>query len=172
MKPRFGDKSSEACEFRCNTGRKNVVRCFRSRQSGFAFLFLLAIFMLQCKKDETEVKKSILVAGVPVEVEISDSPEERAKGLMFREKLNWNEGMLFIFEKEDTLSFWMQNTSIPLSIAFIDKEGVIIDIQVMRPFDLMVHKSKGSALYALEMNRGWFELNGIEIGAKVFIRLN
>ena len=91
---------------------------------------------------------------------------------MLREKLGWNEGMLFVFEKEDTLSFWMHKTSIPLSIAFMSSEGTIIDIQDMKPFDESTYRSRGVALYALEMNIGWFEVNGVEVGDKAFIEFD
>lgn len=139
---------------------------------GWVSFFLLFALTLRCGSKEGREKKIISVGGLSVTVEVSDSPEERVRGLMYREKLNWNEGMLFVFEREDTLSFWMRNTPIPLSIAFIDKNGVIIDIQDMQPFDLTTHKSKGLALYALEMNLGWFKLNKIGVGDRVFIDLN
>ena len=99
-----------------------------------------------------------------IKVEVVRTDEEKAKGLMFREKLGKNEGMLFVFEREETLSFWMKNTRIPLSIAFIAKDGKIVDIQDMEPFDLRSHASARPARYALEVNQGWFKKNGIEVG--------
>jgi len=99
-----------------------------------------------------------------IKVEVVRTDEEKAKGLMFREKLGKNEGMLFIFEREEILSFWMKNTRIPLSIAFIAKDGKIVDIQDMEPFDLQSHVSARPARYALEVNQGWFKKNGIEVG--------
>ena len=140
-------------------------------RSGCVFLLTLAILGLQCSESRVQPKKSILVGGIPVEVEISDTPEKRTRGLMFRRELDWMEGMLFVFDAEDTLSFWMRDTSIPLSIAFINEQGVIIDIQDMKPFEQSPHKSRGVALYALEMNIGWFELNRVAVGDKVFIEL-
>jgi len=142
-------------------------------RSARIFLLSLAILGLQCSKEaRVEPKKGILVGGIPVRVEISDTPEERTRGLMFRRELDWNEGMLFVFEMEDTLSFWMRNTSIPLSIAFINEQGMIVDIQDMKPFEQSPHKSKGLALYALEMNMGWFEMNGVVVGDRVFVQLH
>lgn len=90
--------------------------------------------------------------------------EEKAKGLMFREKLGKNEGMLFVYEQEEILSFWMKNTRIPLSIGFIAKNGKIVDIQDMQPFSLQSHVSARPAQYALEVNQGWFKRNGIQVG--------
>ena len=104
-----------------------------------------------------------------IKVEVVRTDEEKAKGLMFREKLGKNEGMLFVFEREETLSFWMKNTRIPLSIAFIAKDGKIVDIQDMEPFDLQSHVSARPARYALEVNQGWFKKNGIEVGDFVHI---
>ncbi len=141
-------------------------------RSAWIFPLVLGILAFQCEKDAGQDKKSILVGGIPLRVEISDTQEERVMGLMFRDKLEWNEGMLFVFENEDTLSFWMRNTSIHLSIAFMDERGVIIDIQDMKPFAPTVHKSNGYALYALEMNRGWFAMNGIEVGDRVSMQLD
>jgi len=128
--------------------------------------------MLQCGTEQRVERRTILVGGIAVTVEVSDSPEERMKGLMFRRTLDWNEGMFFVFDKEETLSFWMLNTPVPLSIAFIDDDGVIIDIQDMDPYDATRYRSKGRARYALEMNRGWFTMNGICVGERVLIDMN
>ncbi len=104
-----------------------------------------------------------------IKVEVVRTDEEKAKGLMFREKLGKKEGMLFVFEREETLSFWMKNTRIPLSIAFIARDGKIVDIQDMEPFDLKSHVSARPARYALEVNQGWFKKNGVEVGD--FVRI-
>ena len=77
--------------------------------------------------------------------------------------------MLFVFDREEPLSFWMKNTRLPLSIAFIDKGGRIVDIQDMEPFSLESHTSTHPARYALEMNQGWFEREGIKVGHLVKI---
>lgn len=104
-----------------------------------------------------------------IRVEVARTDGEKSKGLMFREKLGENEGMLFVFEREEILSFWMKNTRIPLSIAFITKDGKIVDIQDMEPFDLQSHVSARPARYALEVNQGWFKKNGTEVGD--FVRI-
>ena len=90
--------------------------------------------------------------------------QEKAKGLMFRENLEKDEGMIFVYGREEYLSFWMKNTRIPLSIAFLDKTGKIVDIQDMTPFSLQSHVSAFPAQYALEVNQGWFKQNGISVG--------
>jgi uncharacterized protein len=90
------------------------------------------------------------------------------QGLMFRESLDENEGMLFIFSSPSRVSFWMRNTSIPLSIAYIDPEGLILEIHDMRPFDETPILARNSRVqFALEMNQGWFRRHGIDRGAMV-----
>jgi uncharacterized protein len=103
---------------------------------------------------------------VRVRVEIADNASEIARGLMYRTVLAKDRGMLFIFEGEQTLSFTMKNTLIPLSIAFIDSEGRIVDIQDMKPLDddPPSYVSAKPAQYALEVNQGFFEEQGVEVG--------
>ncbi|MGB3632459.1 MAG: DUF192 domain-containing protein, partial [Rubrobacteraceae bacterium] len=89
-----------------------------------------------------------------------------AQGLMNRTSLGEDRGMLFVFEEEATLSFWMKNTLIPLSVAYIDSEGRIVDIQKMEPLDddPPHYASAEPAQYALEVNQGFFEERGVEVG--------
>ncbi|MYL07594.1 MAG: DUF192 domain-containing protein, partial [Gemmatimonadales bacterium] len=94
----------------------------------------------------------------------ADDADERQRGLMFRESLEENQGMLFVYPEQRILGFWMRNTLIPLDIAYIDREGRIVDIQQMEPQTTETHDSAAPAMYALEMNQGWFEANGIRIG--------
>jgi len=101
---------------------------------------------------------------VELEVEIADDDRERQRGLMERTELAENAGMLFVFEQEQQLSFWMKNTLIPLSVAYIDSDGRIIDIQDMEPLDTTSHPSAEPARYALEVNQGFYEERGIEVG--------
>jgi uncharacterized protein len=103
---------------------------------------------------------------VKVRVEIADNASEHARGLMYRTTLAENRGMLFIFEGEQKPSFWMKNTLIPLSIAFIGSEGRIVDIQDMKPLDddPPSYVSARPAQYALEVNQGFFEERGVEVG--------
>ena len=103
---------------------------------------------------------------VEVGVEIADSDSERARGLMHRTALAENRGMLFVFRSEERLSFWMKDTLIPLSIAFMNSEGRIVDIQDMKPLDddPPSYVSARPARYALEVNQGFFEEHGVEVG--------
>lgn len=101
---------------------------------------------------------------VRLQVEIADSDAERQRGLMERTALGQDRGMLFVFDGEQQLSFWMKNTLIPLSVAYIDSEGRIIDIQDMQPLDETSHPSAEPAQYALEVNQGYFAEHGVEVG--------
>ena len=106
---------------------------------------------------------------VGVRVEVADDLAEQAKGLMDRTTLGENRGMLFVYPEERELSFWMKNTLIPLSIAFIDSERRIIDIQDMKPLDDEPphYVSAEPAQYALEVNQGFFERRGVKVGDSV-----
>jgi uncharacterized membrane protein (UPF0127 family) len=106
---------------------------------------------------------------VEVRVELADDLAEQTKGLMDRTTLGENRGMLFVYPEERELSFWMKNTLIPLSIAFIDSERRIIVIQDMRPLDDEPphYVSAEPAQYALEVNQGFFERRGVKVGDSV-----
>ena len=102
-------------------------------------------------------------------VEVADDLAEQAKGLMDRTALGENRGMLFVYPEERELSFWMKNTLIPLSIAYIDSERRVVDIQDMKPLDdePPSYVSADPAQYALEVNRGFFEERGVKVGGHV-----
>ena len=104
-----------------------------------------------------------------IKAEIADTPAKQATGLMHRKKLPCNAGMLFDFKSERPLSFWMKNTHIPLQIAFIGSNGRIGQIESMKPFSPRSIYSKGSYRYALEVNDGWFDRNGIQVGAQAAV---
>ena len=106
----------------------------------------------------------VIFGADTVVAEIAQSEEERARGLMYRETLAENAGMLFVFPESSVRSFWMQNTYIPLDIAFMDPSFRIVDIQQMEPMTTDSHMSRAPAMYALEVNQGWFEAHGVEIG--------
>ena len=103
----------------------------------------------------------ISIGSIPVPVEVAETEESRAQGLMNRDSLAHDAGMLFIFDNMYERGFWMKNTRIPLSIAFIDDQGQILNIEEMNPYDQSTVRSRGSAQCALEMNQGWFRRKGI-----------
>lgn len=102
-----------------------------------------------------------------IRAEVAVSDEERARGLMFREKLGENEGMVFRFASSRQICMWMKNTPLPLSVAFIGDDGRIINIEDMQPRTLDSHCAKKPARYALEMNQGWFRKRNIKPGTAV-----
>ena len=149
-------------------------------------LFVGVLFVLHCGDTESADRPAVgdsvtenqnkqgsklytlRINDITLNVEIAQDPESLQEGLMFRESLPENQGMLFVFPYERILSFWMRNTYIPLDIAFINSAGQIIDIQTMEPIDESKHYiSSAPALYALEVNGGWFERHQIGVGATV-----
>ena len=100
-------------------------------------------------------------------VEMATTDAERAQGLMNRKELPEGQGMLFDFQRDQEVGFWMKNTYIPLSIAYIDEAGTIVNIADMKPQTTDGHPSTKPAKYALEMNQGWFAKRGIKAGAKI-----
>jgi uncharacterized membrane protein (UPF0127 family) len=96
--------------------------------------------------------------------EVAATPDQRSTGLMHRFSLQPDHGMVFVFERAEPQGFWMRNTFIPLSIAFIAPDGRIINVDDMAPHDERTHVSRGPALYAIEMRKGWFAERGIGAG--------
>jgi len=107
------------------------------------------------------------IRGHKLTAEVAANDPARATGLMHRRMLPENRGMLFVFAQSAPQSFWMLNTHIPLSIAFLDESGAIINIADMKPLTTETHSSARPAKYALEMNQGWFARRGIKPGARV-----
>ena len=110
---------------------------------------------------------SLQICGNLISVEIADTPYLRNKGLMFRNNLGLHEGMLFVFPRPEQLSFWMKDTYIPLSIAFISESGIVVNVSNMTPGTLQNTLSSGPAVYALEMKQGEFEKIGLKAGKKI-----
>lgn len=128
-------------------------------------LVALVVVASGCRSDAELTP--VQISGERLMVEVADTPEERRQGLMNRESLPQNRGMLFVYESEDYRSFWMKNTEIPLSIAFISADGIIMEIKDMTPFSLDSVESTHRVKYALEVNQGTFERLGIEVGAEI-----
>jgi len=127
----------------------------------FLFIFL---FGTPIAHSQDLLKIPLYIHEKEIWVEVAKTPAERAKGLMGRKHLGQEEGMFFIFETEDDHAFWMKDTLVPLSIAFIDRSGRIVEIADMKPLSLDSHSPPKPVLYALEMRKGWFSANGIKVG--------
>lgn len=102
-----------------------------------------------------------------IRVEVANTEESMRKGLMFRDRLAENSGMIFVYARPGLQAMWMKNTRIPLSVAFADADGRILNVEDMEPLTEKSHSSKGAAAYALEMNRGWFKRRGIGPGDRI-----
>jgi uncharacterized protein len=111
--------------------------------------------------------KPITIGTHKLTAEMATTAAQRETGLMNRFSLKPDHGMLFVFEHPEPLSFWMRNTYVALSIAFIAEDGRILNIEDMQPQADEPHWSKGAALYALEMKKGWFAERGIAAGESV-----
>lgn len=120
-------------------------------------------------RDQLELreKRPIRVGGVPVTAWIADTDPRRQLGLMHVRALPRDHGMLFVYPDVRPRTFWMKNTFIPLSIAFIDETGTIDSILDMQPHDLGHHPSKGAVRFGLEMTQGWFADHGVHVGDRV-----
>ena len=130
------------------------------------FLVLLVLVSSQAACSDVQ-RTNLSIMGHKVAVEVAHTQLSRAEGLMYRKSLAADAGMLFVFPRVDLYSMWMKNTYIPLSVAFIDERGVILNIADMHPESLKSHDSAGLAKYALEMNRGWFSARKISAGTPV-----
>jgi len=128
---------------------------------------LLFLASLPLLADVTFKTSRVVVAGHPLKVELAVEEPQRLQGLMYRKSMAKEDGMLFIFDEPGYHSIWMKNTLIPLSVAFVDKDGVILNIADMEPLTLDSHQAAGPAVYAIETNKGWFADKKIKPGDKV-----
>jgi len=109
-----------------------------------------------------------LNAGIHViQAEVANTFEIRARGLMYRESLGPNQGMLFVFPQLGSQCMWMKNTPLPLSVAFIDEAGEVVSVSEMAPHTENSHCAARPARFALEMSKGWFASKGIRAGARL-----
>ena len=153
------------CKWLCLLGQRSL------RVALFSLLVALTtIGALPLASAQTIVPlpvKQLSVGMHVIRAEVASNYETRARGLMYRKELSPNAGMLFVFPQPAVQCFWMRNTLIPLSIAFIADDGMIIDIVDMTPMTENSHCSSAPVRLALEMEQGWFAKRGITIGKKI-----
>jgi len=113
----------------------------------------------------------MLIEDHKVWAELAANDAQRARGLMYRRSMKPNRGMLFVYPRKERLSFWMKNTFLPLTIAFLDDDGTIVHLEDMAPQTTAGHRTPKAVKYALEMNRGWFAERGIEVGHRAWFEL-
>lgn len=148
----------------------------------FLFCTLSFLSLVSCVRSEDSRTRAIpelerkslqiqTLAGklLHIDAELAMNDEQRSRGLMFRKDVPEGTGMLFIFEQDQVLSFWMKNTFVPLSIAFITSDGRILEIRDMEPESLAPIKSSRSVRYALEVPQSWFNRMNIEPGSKLVL---
>ncbi len=133
-----------------------------------ALLVALAVFFNTAWAQVVQLPLIDLTVGShAVTVEVAATNQSRSYGLMNRASLPADTGMLFVFQNPAQPCFWMKNTPLPLSIAFIDADGIIVNMADMQPYSHVSHCPHGPVLYALEMEQGWFKSKGIQPGARV-----
>ena len=138
----------------------------------FAALWTTLLFYASlCSAQEvpqTQLQRTTLSVGIhQIDTQVAATSEQREIGLMYRKEMPQHEGMLFIFENSSRLCFWMKNTLIPLTAAFIADDGTIVNLENMKPQTLDSHCSAKPVRYVLEMNQGWFAKKGVKPGSKV-----
>lgn len=140
-----------------------------SRQCFVAWaLALLALDGWAQQGPQLNLPRTQLQAGMHVlDVQLAQTPEQRQIGLMWRKEMPQHEGMLFVFEQPATQCFWMRNTLIPLSAAFVADDGTIVNIADMKPLSDASHCSEKPVRYVLEMNVGWFAKRQVKAGYKL-----
>jgi uncharacterized membrane protein (UPF0127 family) len=134
---------------------------------------VIALLLIICNSyaqeyAQTNLERINLNAGIhKIEVQVALTPQQHAIGLMHRSEMPAQEGMLFVFQSPSKQCFWMKNTKLPLTAAFIADDGSIVNLEDMKPQTLEAHCSRKPVRYVLEMNQGWFAKKGIKAGSKL-----
>lgn len=134
--------------------------------------YWISFFFVTCacaqEVPQLHLPRTTLSIGMfQIDAQVASTSEEHATGLMFRKEMPQHEGMLFVFQTPSQLCFWMKNTLIPLTAAFVEDDGTIVNLVDMKPKSLESHCAKKPVRYVLEMNQGWFAKKGIKAGTKL-----
>jgi uncharacterized membrane protein (UPF0127 family) len=133
-----------------------------------ALAIATAVLPAAAQEPQTDLPRVKLSAGMyQIDAQVAQTTEERMTGLMFRKEMPQHEGMLFAFEQPSQQCFWMKNTLLPLSAAFIDDDGTLVNVEDMKPQTLDSHCSAKPVRFVLEMNQGWFSKRGIKPGSRL-----
>ncbi len=130
-------------------------------------LAILLILLVSAPASAEMPVIQLKIADHTLSTEVAHTQTSRTQGLMYRQSMSENKGMLFVFPETGYHSMWMVNTNIPLSVAFVDEKGMILNIANMVPHTRMAHGAAGMAKYAIEANLGWFWERGIKAGKYV-----
>ena len=130
--------------------------------------FLCALSGQAQQSAQTNLQRIVLSAGIhQIDTQLALTPEQHATGLMYRKEMPQSEGMLFVFDTPVRQCFWMKNTLLPLTAAFVADDGTIVNLEDMKPQTTESHCSLKPVRYVLEMNQGWFAKKGLKAGAKL-----
>jgi len=135
--------------------------------SRLALIAILIAVTAQLARADPLITYPLRIKKHEIRAEVAHTEQARLRGLMFRDRLAENSGMIFLYPRAEVSAMWMKNTGIALSVAFVDAGGRILNIAEMEPYSLDAHASSGAAAYALEMNRGWFSKRGIKAGDRI-----
>lgn len=165
------------CPGRGPAVRPCITRRFREMRGvmgriHFLLPTLLLVLSCSCTPPSAEHGETfrITIGGHEAVVLVADNDDSRGRGLMFVKELGKADGMLFVYDEPQIANFWMKNTPIPLTLAYVDEEGVIFQVEYLEPYDTMTsHFSKGEIRWAIELERGWLLERGLGVGSKVDI---
>ncbi|WP_300654190.1 DUF192 domain-containing protein [Hydrogenophaga sp.] len=133
-----------------------------------SLLILLSTAAWSQESPQLQLPRVTLSAGMHlINAQVAATPQQRAVGLMFRKEMPVNEGMLFAFEQAAEQCFWMKNTLLPLTAAFVADDGTIVNLADMQPQSLESHCSSKPVRFVLEMNQGWFSKRGLKAGSRL-----
>lgn len=131
-------------------------------------LFAISAVSIAQESPQLDLPRIKLSAGMyQIDAQVARTPEQRATGLMYRKEMPQYEGMLFVFEQPSGLCFWMKNTLIPLTAAFVADDGTVVNLADMKPQTTDSHCALRPVRYVLEMNQGWFAKRGLKAGSKL-----
>lgn len=140
-------------------------------KSIFLLLLIFAAGLVHAQPQgspQMNLQRIVLTAGIhQIDTQVAVTPEQHAIGLMYRKEMPQNEGMLFVFQNSTKQCFWMKNTDLPLTAAFVADDGTIVNLEDMKPQTTDSHCSAKPVRYVLEMNQGWFAKKGLKAGAKL-----
>lgn len=138
------------------------------RNTRLAFVVLTSLPAWAQDTPQMNLQRVVLSAGMhQIDAQVASSSEQRQIGLMFRKDMPQHEGMIFVFDQPTKQCFWMKNTLLPLTAAFLADDGTIVNLADMKPQVLDAHCSDKPVRYVLEMNQGWFAKKGIKAGSKL-----
>ncbi|MEN9995489.1 MAG: hypothetical protein RL462_265 [Pseudomonadota bacterium] len=154
------------------TSIPQVIKAFKQTAVSLWLASLISAFMVFTANaqgtPQTQLQRTTLNAGMHLlQVQLAQDFEQRQIGLMWRKEMPQNEGMLFIFEQAGVQCFWMRNTLLPLTAAFVADDGTIVNLADMKPMNDNSHCSHKPVRYVLEMNQGWFAKRNIQAGFKL-----